>query len=124
MRAFKLADTWISGLLILLFGCLTLLHSSWHYLIKGYFIVGAWQVISMLIHAFNGWFTQKGSTRRNYHWLVSIVIAMALLAFAVHPFAIIYLVMLFAAPFMALGYTIICHNELKKSGERPLDLFI
>jgi hypothetical protein len=78
-----------------------------------YFIVGGWQVISMLVHAVSGWFTRKKS-RRYYHWTVAIIIVMGILAFIMPYLLFIYYIMLFAAPVMAICYTFMCYQEVKE----------
>lgn len=85
-----------------------------------YFIVGGWQVISMLVHVFAGWFTEKNSVRRVYHWFTFIVIAMGCLTSVVYIFGIVFFIMLFAAPICAIIYCLICYNELKSMEKRPL----
>lgn len=122
MKKFKEIDAWISGVLIIGFLIATLTRRDFTFLI-GYFVVGGWQVISMLIHAFNGWFTETGSKRYIYHWIVVITIMIVLLGFAVYPILIYLLfILLFVSPFMALYYTWLCFDEIRKMNQRPLQL--
>lgn len=120
MKKFKEADIWISSLLILLFTVLALYNSI--YLFKGYFIVGGWQIISMLAHQFNKWFVYKGSPRNVYHLTVAVLAIIALLGLVVMPFMwVLAMVLIFAAPFMAVYYTILCYRETYNGMKRPLD---
>jgi hypothetical protein len=80
----------------------------------GYFIVGGWQVISMLIHVYNKSFIQKKGTRYVYHWITLL----SLITMPVGSF----LILLFTAPFMAVFYTYLCFDEVKKMNRRPLAL--
>jgi len=112
METFKRYDLWISIALIIT-GTITSIVLLEYTFIYWYFIVGGWQVISMLVHAINGWFRRKKS-RRYYHWTVAIIIAMGILAFLIPLFFFIYFVMLFAAPLMAIFYTLMCSEEVKE----------
>ena len=81
---------------------------------SGNVIVGGWQVIRMLIHAMNKWFTAKYSARHIYHWIMFIaVITMPIGSFWI---------LLLTAPFMALFYTGLCVVEFIRIEKRPLSL--
>ena len=122
MRTFKLIDVWVSMVLILIFIVIGLIKPDYEYIIWGYFITGAWQVISMLVHAIKGWFCEKGGVRYNYHWSVVIVIMVTLLGLAIYLLLYLWLfALLFAAPLMAIGYTAICYKEVYGKMRRPLD---
>ena len=88
----------------------------------GYFVVGGWQVISMIVHAINGWFCQKGSSRYKYHWAVSIITIVAMLGFVLYPLLIIFFPLLFLSPFMAIWYTSLCYDETYIKMSRPMEL--
>ena len=62
MKTFKKTDFWISCLLITGFIIASLIRMD-STLIIGYFTVGGWHVISMVVHSLNRWFTEKGSAR-------------------------------------------------------------
>ncbi len=133
MKKFKTIDVWISITLI----CAALGYgiSNHDYFIYGYFVVGGWHIISMIVHAYYGWFTGIGGRRRTYHFIVGILIAFTLV-----DLLIMYLfprvpvlnrisvnillpelfVLLFAAPVMAVYYTALCYRELYIKMERPL----
>jgi hypothetical protein len=119
METFKRTDFVISLLLITVSTIFSLIRLDYTF-IYCYFITGSWQVISMLVHAANGWFTRKKSRRYIYHWIVAIIIAMGLLTFVIPVFFFIYYIMLFAAPIMAVFYTIICYEEVKEIKQRHL----
>lgn len=118
MKFLKQTDLAISIVLITGF-------SAWYMydqdiLFTAYFITGGWQVLSMIVHEGKGWFTGKASGRRAYHWISGIIILLGVLAPLIYIFFFIYLIMLFAAPVMAVIYSLICYNELKSLKNRPL----
>jgi 4TM region of DNA translocase FtsK/SpoIIIE len=53
--------------------------------IIGYFGVGSWHVVSMLIHFFNKWFTDKSEARYNYHWTVFVILLLAFAGILIEP---------------------------------------
>jgi hypothetical protein len=120
MKTFKLVDFWVSIGLIVSFLIASLIKQD-ETVLFGYCIVGAWQIISMLVHAWSGWFCEKGSSRYNYHVLVIILLAISLSGFVfyVFIFMLMYL-MVFAAPIMAIYYTWLCYNEVYVKMIRPL----
>ena len=122
MKKFKTMDIWVSIGLMIVFTVYSLIRLDYTFL-YGYFTVGAWQLISMIIHTWKGWFTNKGGRRIFYHGIVAGLLILALLGVAVYP--ILYLemiVLLFAAPFMAIYYTRLCYHEVYVKMQRPLAL--
>jgi hypothetical protein len=128
MKTFKLLDIIVSaGLIIFVVYSTFITHDMF---LEGYFIVGGWQVVSMLVHATFKWFTPKGSTRRQYHRVVLItliLVGVSYLAFEFYPSTIagcilvILILHLFVfSPVMAVWYTLMCGEELKKLKKRPL----
>jgi len=113
MKKFKEVDAWISIVLITGFAIATIFNRDYTFLI-GYFVVGGWQVISMLVHVYYHSFTEKKSIRRKYHWITLI----SLITMPIGS----YLILLFAAPFMAVFYTCLCYVEVRKMSQRPLAL--
>ncbi len=113
MRKFKKIDVWISIILIAGFAIATIINLD-NTFILGYFVIGGWQVISMLVHAYNKCFTQKKGARYVYHWITLI----SVLTMPVGSF----LILLFTAPLMALYYTWLCFEEVRKMNMRPLAL--
>jgi hypothetical protein len=124
MKEFKQIDWLISVLLIVIFLVMGFIHSIWF--LYGYFIVGGWQVISMIVHELAGWFVIRGSLRRSYHVIVLVIMILGCSFIIYEPLAFIsYLlcfIMLFAAPVMALFYTSLCYNEWKSLSRRPLSV--
>ena len=111
MKTFKNVDIGFSIGLILSFAILTALRRDLIF-IGGYFAVGAWQLVSMVVHTAKGWFTSKGSARYIYHRIVATLFCLTALGCVVFPLLwIIMYFMLFAAPVMAIIYTVICRNE-------------
>ena len=113
MKKIKLIDLAINLALISWF----LFQKCWadfDKLITAYFVVGGWQVISMLFHAYMKWFTKKGSTRYIYHWLVFI----AIITIPIGSFW----VLAFTTTPMALFYTTLCLIEILSIKPRPLSL--
>ncbi len=111
MKKFKKIDGWASVVLIIAFSVATIINQDYTFLL-GYFVVGAWQVFSMLVHAYHRLFTRKGSTRYVYHWITLI----SLVTMPVGS----YWILLFTAPFMAVFYTWLCFDELRQMIRRPL----
>jgi hypothetical protein len=120
MKTYKQIDFWGSIILISGFIIASFIRMDATFII-GYFVVGAWQLVSIIVHGVKRWFTRKGSSRLFYQHLI-IVLACALTgAFVIFLTAhevggIFLMVILFAllitAPFLAISYTIICYNEL------------
>lgn len=113
MRKFKKTDAWISIILITGFSIATIIYQDYTFLI-GYFVIGGWQVISMLAHAYNKCFTQKKGARYVYHRIT-------LLSLITMPVGS-YLILLFTAPVMAVYYTWMCFDEVRLMNQRPLAL--
>ena len=111
MKKFKSVDVWISTGLIAGFTIASLINRNYTFMI-GYFVVGGWQVISMLVHAASGWFTEKWKARYVYHWITFI-------SLITMPIGSSW-ILLFTAPFMAVYYTWLCYSEVRKMNERPL----
>jgi hypothetical protein len=116
MKMFKKIDFWTSVILIV---SITIIcidskinHLLDNYLFSPYLIVGLWQLISMIVHAYNHWFTTNKGMRYTYHWI--IVIALATL-----PIGSAWL-LLSTGPFLIVFYTWICYEEVYKKMRRPL----
>ncbi len=119
MKTFKIVDFWVSVLLILSFAIISipacigrgLLNET---LLTGYFVVGGWQVISMIVHVITGYYTQKWGARFIYSWI-------SLIAIITMPGGSFW-VLIFAAPFMAIYYTWLCYEETFIKMKRPMEL--
>lgn len=113
MKTFKLVDFWVSAGLILVFAVLSVFKHDETFMV-GYFVVGTWQVISMLVHVFTKTFTHRPGARYAYNWITLIsVVTMPLGSFWI---------LLFTAPFMAVYYTWICYREVFVKMQRPLSV--
>lgn len=113
MKQFKTIDLFISIILITGFAIYWLIKRDESFFI-GYFVVGGWQVISMLVHVYNKCFIHKGGKRFIYHWIAFIsVVTMPVGSFWI---------LLFTAPFMAAYYTYLCYHEVYVRMQRPLAL--
>ena len=104
MTNFKYLDFWVNVILIVGFTAkgFTNLDDT---ILYGYFIVGGWQTISMVVHIINKKLLPISATRNAYHWVAGLSIAgMATVVY--------FVVLLFAAPFMAIFYTSLCGYEI------------
>jgi hypothetical protein len=112
MRNFKIADMWFSITLIVGFMVYCITAQDIEYLFIGYFVVGGWQVVSMLVHAATRTFTYTGGARVIYHWVTFF----SLVTMPLGSFWILW----FIAPFMAVFYTWLCYHEVYVKMKRPL----
>ncbi len=116
MKIFKQVDLYINISLIAGFTIATLINTE--ILFKAYFIIGGWQLLSMITHAFSSWFMKKGGARSSYHWLVIVILSVVLLGQIITPLLIIFFLLLFGSPVLAIIYTKICCDELKELKSR------
>ncbi|RYY68978.1 MAG: hypothetical protein EOO13_10855 [Chitinophagaceae bacterium] len=120
MKTFKTCDYCISIALMiatLIYGLIKLDHSF----LLGYFVVGSWQMISMLVHIYSDWFNSKGSKRNVYHNVIRALLALLVIGFFVQGLLYPLLVIVFlAGPFMAVYYTHLCYQEVNVKMQRPL----
>jgi hypothetical protein len=87
----------------------------------GYFVVGGWQLISMLVHITNNWFTNRHSARYVYQTFVLVIICLGITGIIVPQVLMAMLFLLvFVSPFMAIYYTWLCYHELTVRMQRPL----
>jgi hypothetical protein len=116
MKNFKIADSWISVIWITGFTIASIIYNHGFLnqtLLIGYFVVGFWQSVSMIVHAVKGYFTQKWGARYIYHWISFI----AVVTIPAGSIWILYV----TAPFMAIYYTWMCYYETFVKMKRPLD---
>ena len=113
MKQFKIIDFWISCILITVFAIASIFNGDYTFLI-GYIVVGSWQVISMIVHLVTRTFIYKRGSRYVYNWVTLI----SLLTMPIGS----YIILFFAAPFMAVYYTWICYDETYVKMQRPLAL--
>lgn len=107
MKLFKQIEFYSSVLLIAAFAISLLIIQEGNLLFTAYFVVGALHVIGMITHALKHWFTNNRSPRLYYHWLVVILLVLVPVG------GLGLFILLYAAPFMAVTYTIICWRELR-----------
>lgn len=111
MKKFKKIDLFINITLIIVFTVYWIIKQDSSFFLA-YFVVGGWQVISMLIHVFNKCFTYKRGSRYIYHWVTFVSLATMPLGS--------YWILLYIAPFMAIYYTYLCYHEVYVKMQRPL----
>jgi hypothetical protein len=134
MKQFKIIDFWVSVGLIMSFIFFGLYKKDVSF-VTGYFVVGGWQIISMLVHFFNHWFCGRRTKRYHYHITVMILVFLAIIVLCSYKLLFIYhllfliqllyyilFALLFTAPFMAIFYAYLCYNEVHVKMKRPLDL--
>ncbi len=120
MKKIKTIDAWGSITLIVAFTLLSLVKLDYTFLL-GYGVVGAWQAASMVVHAVKGWFTYRKAARYYYHISVAVLAALTLIGLLAYPVLwAVMLVMLFAAPFMAVYYAWLCYHEVSVKMQRPM----
>jgi hypothetical protein len=112
MKKFLEFDIWISIMLITGFALASIIKRDYT-LFTGYFVVGGWQVISMIVHLFYRRSLHVSKLRSFYHFLTLISIVTMPGSFYV---------LLYVAPIMAVFYTWLCFDEVRKMNQRPLDL--
>ncbi len=114
MKKFKWVDTWISITLFIVLSICCIVKPSFENIVISYFIIGGWQVTSMLIHELNKWFVSLTGLRRIFHLIA--LSCLLLIPFGLTKF------MLIIVPFMLLCYIFICYRELYTKMKRPLDV--
>lgn len=113
MKRFKIFDL-ILNILLIISSCVYALFEQEKGFILAYFIVGGWQVISMIIHAWNSCLTYKYGSRYIYHWITLV----SLITLPIGSFWIL----IFTAPFMAIYYTWLCYYEVFVKMQRPISV--
>lgn len=117
MKQFKEWDFGISVGLIIFFAVAGIVDNKGglnNNLITGYFVVGGWQIISMIVHIITVHFTRRWSRRFYYQWI-------SLIAVVTIPAGSVW-VLYSLAPFMAVYYTYMCYNETYIKMKRPMEL--
>jgi len=123
MKKFKIADFYIqlaifAGIIVAIVISADVLFT----LFAGYFIMGAYQLTSMLIHEFKQWFTVRGRARRYYHNATYAVVICMLLTPLVKFTGIIFFPFIYIAPIMAVYYTWLSYKETFVYLKRPLSV--
>lgn len=117
MRFFKEIDLWIQG------GLLVAHLIAWSiggidYLYLAYLTIGAWQLISCLVHALHKDQFISSRSRSKYHTVLLALLALNIVLIPVWILAGI--IMLFVTPFIAIWYFVFSYNELKILRHRHL----
>ena len=120
MKTFKLADFWLQ--LVIITGSIIAAAANAFDFFYTYFITGGYQLISMLAHEKENLFTGKGTARRYYHNLSYTLVGLMLLTPLVQITGVVFFVLLYAAPFMAIYYTWLCWRETFVYMKRPLSI--
>lgn len=121
MRSFKYFDLIGQIIILVLFTIASLIRFDGTFVI-GYIAIGCWQLGSLVTHFAKEWYTRKRKTREMYQRISLMVLTLMGLSFMIPMLYYVWLVMLFAAPVMAITYLIICVKELKEMNTRPLHL--
>ncbi len=111
MKKYKTIDLFINIALIICFAVYWLIQQDDSFFLA-YFVVGGWQVISMIFHTWHKCFTHKKGSRYIYNWITLVTLATLPLGS--------YWILLFTAPFMAIYYTYLCYREVYVKMQRPL----
>jgi hypothetical protein len=116
MKTYKILDAWISAGLIISFIIINIIDRPGSIIdeniLIGYFVVGGWQVTSMIVHAVTRTFTYRPGIRYAYHWVTFIAVITM-------PAGSFYILVI-TAPFMAVLYTWLCFDEVYVKMQRPL----
>jgi hypothetical protein len=107
MKHFKLTELLIYAVILVCFPLLMLISSSFELFFPAYFITGALQLFSIIIHFINGWFIHN-PWRRGY--ALFLLLLFLLLLFV--PMYILWM-LLYSAPLLAAFYVYICYREWK-----------
>jgi hypothetical protein len=121
MKTFKQIDLFGQLALIITLTIVSLTRQDSTF-IYAYCVVGGWQVVSMLIHQANKWHSSKNGRRYYYHRITAFTLLIMPTAFLLPPLFLLWYIMLFAAPVMAIYYTAICFREVFYPAKRPLEL--
>ncbi len=108
MKSFKKIDLLLQ-VAIISFSVLIVLFNTSQNIFLAYFLTGGYQLLSSLIHLFNGraYYPVKG---RKYYWGTLMVIAFLTAIFFAY-FLFVGLALLWVSPILAIWYLIICYRE-------------
>jgi len=114
MKYFKIIEFYVNVFLIITFTLIFLNDADkFEILFIGYFVVGGVQVTGMIFHALFNWFTHRGGRRHFYHWLTAVLVALM-------PTGIIFYLLFWLAPILAIYYSFLCWSELQFIRKREL----
>jgi len=117
MKPYKLID-FIIGILLIIICTFSAFVLKEAYFFYGYFVVGGWQLLSMLIHMANNDKYIRSSNRKIYEkmilWILIIGVLSLLLTLLEMPILIFYLyAMLIFSPVLAIYYQVVCYIEYR-----------
>lgn len=97
---------------IVLFPLLACLDSS-NFFFDGYFVVGTWQLLSLLFHAL--FCSELLHRARKFYAIAVLLLATLAIPFLFHSASLLgyFLLVLFVSPIMAVCYLLISFSELK-----------
>ncbi|MDB5249093.1 MAG: hypothetical protein JWQ40_3487 [Segetibacter sp.] len=121
MRAFKKIDLLIQVMLVIVFTIIEIVHSKSLFILALY-ILGGWQLISMLIHWANKWHPMKGGRRFSFQIVFVALFVLASLAELVFQKVFLQHFLLFTLPVLSIYYSYICYMEIFYYSKRPLEL--
>jgi len=115
-KPLTIADSLVQALITLYFIVLSFVQHDPGQMMKWYFVLGGWQVLSFLLHQFSGWPMLNQKERKNYGscllWILITGLVLYVLALLDLPLIIFYLfAMLFVGPVMAIWYFVIGYRE-------------
>ncbi len=115
-KPLKIADGLVQVLITLYFVIISFIRNDTGEMIYWYYILGGWQVLSYIIHEFNGAPWRNKKERNNYgiclRWILIIGLILYLLVKLDVPLILFYLfAMLFVGPIMAVWYFLIGYRE-------------
>jgi hypothetical protein len=118
MKLYKQID-FIIQILLFVCGVIISFDPRWLF-IYSYFIVGGWQLLSVIVHLILNEKFYPASGRRNYYFSLLIIFSLGIIFFAAVQLnfhngilIIIPFLALFVTPLMGFWYINICHTEIK-----------
>lgn len=118
MIKFKKVDVWMSVFLITAGTIISAIVPE-KSILYFYFIIGTWQIISMLTHLAFKWFTHS-LQRTTYQLAVAIMLAIAVYGSVFSIPVLTDYLLLFISPLLAIYYTHLCYQESYVALKRPL----
>lgn len=123
MKTFKIVDIYVQTALFVGIIATTIISSDLMFaLLLGYFIIGGYQLAGMLVHEFNHWFTARGTVRRYYHNISYTIVICMILTPLFEFTGLVFFLLLYLAPIMAMYYTWLCYKETFVYLKRPLSI--
>ena len=118
MRPWQHVDLAVQALLLLGFTVAVLTYNSFEALLTGYFVVGGWQLLGMLVQQVHGRLVRRWNFRWWNHIVVLGIALVAAFSAALDQLLLIVIALAIASPFMALVYFSLCVHELLHSREK------